>query len=515
MSEKLLIDTNILIGLEDSKEIDEEFSELIQRCQLNGVQIFVHEASRSDINRDNDLNRKAVITSKIAKFPELNGIPIPNQEALEAVYGEIKKPNDYVDVMLLYTLHEVGAVDFLITQDRGLHKRALRLGIANRVFTVEDALVWLRDKYDSLSVELPLIEEKQCHQINRRDDIFLSLQDDYEGFGEWFDRSCARNHRPCWTINFNNEIAGIAIRKDETFSDMISTLPSAKESFSRSPQKILKICTFKIKEKYRGEKLGEQLLKQILWWAHKNNYDLVYLTIYPKHKSLVDLLLQYGFENVGRSGGELYLAKVFGGGVLKTVPCADPLGYHRQYYPTFLSSENIRKFLVPIHSDYYATLFPENVNRPQAELFALTGGVSGNKIPGNTIRKVYVCHAQTNSVQIGDVLLFFLLKDVGSLDSQSLVTIGIVDGFDITSRNDELLRLTAKRSVFNQNELERFTEGQAKKVKVINFLLAGHIVPSIPYKEMQSIGIQGPYQSIRLIDNDQFIKLEPRIHMNV
>lgn len=510
---KILIDTNILIGLEDHKEIDAAFSLLQQKCQANSVQIWIHEASRQDIERDKNDPRKAIILSKIAKFPELTGIPIPDQATLEASYGKISKPNDYVDVVLLYALHEGRAVDFLVTQDRGVHKRAAQLGIPDRVFTVEDALVWLRDKYDRESVPLPFIEEKQCHQINRKDVIFTSLESDYNGFGVWFDK-CAREHRDCWTINLDNEIAGIAIRKDESLADLLKEIPTAQEAIQSTPQRILKICTFKIKEKYRGEKFGEQLLKQILWWGHKNGYDLVYLTIYPKHKSLVDLLVQYGFEGIGRAGGEIYLAKSFTPGVLKTTPPTGALAFHHQYYPAFLTDESVRKYVIPIHADYYATLFPENVRKRQAGLFDTTG-IHAARTPGNTIRKVYVCHAQTNSIQLGDVLLFFHLKDGNSLDSQCLITVGVVDGFDVTDKNDELLRLTAKRSVFSEAQLEEFTVNNTKKVKVINFLLAGHIAPSIPSSKMEGVGIKGAIQSIRSIPHDIYKLLEPEIQLHV
>ncbi len=512
---KLLIDTNILIGLEDNREIDSTFSSLQQKCQSNSIQIFVHEASYKDIDRDKDNPRKKIIISKIAKFSSLDGIPLPAHEELEATYGEIKKPNDSVDVALLYALHGVGAVDFLVTQDRGIHKRAARTGIADRVFTVEDALVWLRNKYDRTPVSLPFIEAKQCHQINRNDDIFNSLQSDYNGFDEWFNESCIKQHRHCWTINFNNEIAGIAIRKDESYRELIAAVPISNEHFHSRPVKILKICTFKVKEKYRGEKFGEQLLKQILWWAHKNNYDLVYLTVYPKHKSLVDLLIQYGFENIGRAEGELYLAKSFDEGKLRTTASQTALEYHRQYYPNFLSDEAVQKFLVPIHADYYNTLFPENINKIQAGFFDANDGGYGNRIPGNTIRKVYVCHAQVNKIKLGDILLFFHLKDNNSHDSQCLITIGIVDGFDVVSQNADLFRLTAKRSVFNQRQLESFTGSEKKKVKVINFLLAGHINPAITYEKMEDIGIKGPYQSIRKIKHVHYIKLEPELKLHV
>ncbi|MES2676905.1 MAG: GNAT family N-acetyltransferase [Pseudomonadota bacterium] len=508
---KLLIDTNILIGLEDNKEVDKNFSSLQNKCQSNGVQIFVHEASLNDIERDKDNPRKKITISKIAKFPSLDGILLPDKTTLEKTYGPITKANDWVDVALLYTLHEVGAIDFLVTQDRGIHKRASQLDIADRVFYVEDALVWLREKYDRTPVTLPFIEEKKCHQINHQDDIFDSLRRDYTTFDQWFKTSCVKQHRSCWTINFANEIAGIAIRKDESYSGLISSVPLSEVHFQRPPKKILKICTFKIKEKYRGEKFGEQLLKQVLWWAKKNVYDLVYLTIYPKHKNLVDLLLKYGFENIGRGEGELYLAKSFEFDILKTKSPSSALLYHRQYYPNFISNESVQKFLIPIRSDYYATLFPENVHKKQPGLFDADSGIYGNRISGNTIRKVYVCRAIISTIKPGDILLFFHLKDENSFDSQCIVTIGVVDGFDTTNKNEELQRLTAKRSVFNQQQLEDFTEGNLKNVKIINFLLARHIDTPFPYNKMESIGIKGPYQSIRSITNKHYNQLKSEI----
>jgi len=242
---KLLIDTNIIIGLEDHKEITASFSKLLQQCQKHGVHVFVHEASKKDIARDKDTARKQIILSKLEKFLLIEGIHIPSMNELLETYGHIGKANDYIDVILLYTLHQ-DMVDFLITQDRGLHKRADNIGMADRVFRVEDALVWLRDTYEKISVSLPYIEEKQCHQLNQKDDIFVSLREDYNDFNAWFVGSCVKNQRDCWTIHFQDEIAGIAIRKDENFEDLLEKVSTNKSHFITPPNKILKICTFKI-----------------------------------------------------------------------------------------------------------------------------------------------------------------------------------------------------------------------------------------------------------------------------
>eukprot|EP01035_Chromulina_nebulosa_P033759 gene33759-45210_t len=55
MSEfKLLIDTNVFIGLEDPRRVDPAAAEIVRKCGEHAVAIFVHEAALQDIARDKD-----------------------------------------------------------------------------------------------------------------------------------------------------------------------------------------------------------------------------------------------------------------------------------------------------------------------------------------------------------------------------------------------------------------------------------------------------------------------------
>lgn len=73
-----------------------------------------------------------------------------------------------------------------------------------------------------------------------------------------------------------------------------------------------KLCTFKVSSDFQGEKLGEQLLKQVLWWSQENHYELAYVTAYPKHAELIHLLKAYGFDETGaRLRGSLCLSDEF------------------------------------------------------------------------------------------------------------------------------------------------------------------------------------------------------------
>jgi hypothetical protein len=189
---KLLIDTNVFIGLEDQKEIAPEFAKMRQLCNQHAVRVFVHEAASEDIKRDTDVARRKVSLSKVKKFEQLTNVKQPSSADLEAHFGAMPKPNDVVDVALLHAL-DIGVVDFLVTLDQGIHGRAKRCTppLADRVLTVADAVAWLRAAFEPTKVVLPFVEELPAHAIAPTDDIFDSLRQGYPGFDKWWrDNAC-------------------------------------------------------------------------------------------------------------------------------------------------------------------------------------------------------------------------------------------------------------------------------------------------------------------------------------
>jgi len=346
---KLLIDTNVVIELEDNHQVDSSFADLVRISQENSVSLFVHSyTSTKDIGRDKNQARRSVTLSKIAKFPRLGPLPRPDIGDLVRRYGAIKDDNDLSDVNLLLAL-DARAADLLVTEDIGLRKRAERHRMGDKVLSVDEALMWLRQSFEKNPIDLPYVEDRLAYQIDVTDEIFIDLRADYPGFDKWFDK-CRNEHRECWILEISNKIAGLIVRKDEEHFDARTKHPGPK---------ILKICTFKIKDEFRGEKFGELLLKQVLWFAQHNAYDVIYLTVFPKHVRLIDLLSFYGFEITQRlENEELVMEKTIANGPLPKVT-NDILVADRKYYPRYLDDDRVRKFCVPIQANYHRRLFPE------------------------------------------------------------------------------------------------------------------------------------------------------------
>ena len=496
---KCLIDSNVVIGLEDARPVNALFADFVRSCSAKGIRLFVDEAIYADVARDRDAARRAITESKLAKFEKLREAPRGSDDDLVARYGPIRNDNDRSDVRLLVALDAL-AIDFLITQDGGLHRRAARAGLSGKVMTVGDAVRWLQQTFDPLQVELPFVTEKLAYEIDRKAPIFESLRADYEGFDQWFDR-CAQEHRHCWVLEIGTEVAGLIVRKEETH-DQAQTQGRGL--------KILKLCTFKVRDEFRGEKFGEQLLKQALWFAQKNRFDLVYVTAFEKQEFLIELLGDYGFTFTGKNPrGELVLEKTIQHGDLRA--CATPLETHRSFYPRFDDGPEVRKFLVPIQPNYHSTLFPEIAYLaalpllPRVLLVSRTKGWQGST-PGNTIRKVYLCHSKAKQLRPGDILFFYMSKGTEFQFSQSVTSIGVVEKLSTASNYEELSRATAKRSVFSSAELNALVSVGATPVRIIDFLLSAHLDPPIPLPRLLENGVCNgrPPQSIAQLDEDRY-----------
>ena len=76
------------------------------------------------------------------------------------------------DAMLLHAL-ESGASDFLVTQDKGLHKRAQKRSpdLARRVLFIGDATELLIQTYEPKEVPIRHVAEVEAHEINNKDPI--------------------------------------------------------------------------------------------------------------------------------------------------------------------------------------------------------------------------------------------------------------------------------------------------------------------------------------------------------
>jgi len=137
---RVLLGTNIIIGREDNKIIDEDLQILMKILNQLNINIILHQKSIEDIERDKDEERKQITLSKFKTYNLLEEFPEPsNDSKFLNIVGEPKKSNDLIDDYLLYAVYR-NAVNFLITEDIGIHKKAKMLDISDRILSILDTI---------------------------------------------------------------------------------------------------------------------------------------------------------------------------------------------------------------------------------------------------------------------------------------------------------------------------------------------------------------------------------------
>lgn len=103
------------------------------------------------------------------------------------------------------------------------------------------------------------------------------------------------------------------------------------------------------------------------------------------------------------------------------------------------------------------------------------------------------------------------LKSPGFVASQCITSVGIVEGIGSARSFDDLVRLTGKRSVYSEAQLYTFAATEAKPVKVIDFLLIGHLEPPVTLNELESERVFSghPPQSICRLAPERFQAFAP------
>ncbi|HAL06704.1 MAG TPA: hypothetical protein DCP26_05025 [Brevundimonas sp.] len=501
---KFLLDTNVLIPVEDARATPDSYASLLRDLQANGHTTHVHDATLADIGRDPDTKRRSISLSKAAKYPRIKN-SWRDRAALAKDFGEIRNDNDLSDAHILSALSD-GIVDALITEDRHLHTRAHRRALGQKVLTVQQALDFINGTYARIDYVLKSVSRKFCYELRPSDPIFDSLIEDYAPFAAWMER-CRKNDRECWVVEDDTSIAALIIFKDEIGDETPSGVVG---------ERILKLCTFKVSERYRGGRLGEQLLRQAMWFAYDGGYDSTYLTVFPKQIALRELIQSFGFRNVSEQGnGELVYAKHWDRTL--ELDAADTVRIRRNY-PTWPSKFH-SGLIVPVRPGYHDRLFPEAASRlanMPGDLFASawSQGTAERSSPSNSIRKVYLGHTPTKAVQPGSLVAFYRSSDSEMGVKSAVTAIGIAERYDHIKDYEHAVAIVAKRSVYTNEELEVLV--QKPGLKALTFLFYGYLKEPLSREQLEGQGLlDAPPQSFVGIAGERLTLLQRLVSGNL
>lgn len=286
---------------------------------------------------------------------------------------------------------------------------------------------------------------KRFADINLDDPFFDSLKADYPGtensteFCTWFTKKADSGAKALVYESDNGVGAFVYMKKEEEAIRLINT--------SELPVKErVKLGTMKISNLHRGQRIGEGAIGLALWRWQRSRIDEIYVTVFPKHGTLINLLVRFGFVEVGvnSNGEKVYLKNRIS------------ISYDNPYVSFPFVNPFFKEAGYLIFEDsYHDTMFPYsellNVTQKSVELNVANG-----------LSKIYVSAAPKINYNIGDpVLIYRKHNGSGSKMYKSCLTSFCMITNIIQVKNkgrvlilfEDLIKMIGNKSVFDQNEL--------------------------------------------------------------
>ncbi|MCD2257498.1 hypothetical protein ACNAN0_02445 [Agrilactobacillus fermenti] len=306
--------------------------------------------------------------------------------------------------------------------------------------------------------------------VNVNDAFFDSLRENYKGFDGWFLRKAAKGEKVYVSVSPEKKINAFLYLKTEkgSVNDISPLLEEGKH---------LKIGTFKINAHFAAT--GNRFMAIILRKFVAEEFDDVYVTMFPETRGLPNLFKRFGFRKYGtkqtESGNEevLIRSKADRGDIYADFPKFDLNG---------------GKYLLGIKPEFHTRMVPDS--RLNTERDFVREDVS----PANSVVKTYLTNMKgVSGLNHGDKIVLYRTKDEGRKAEYSSVATSIcvvdeVRNINSFSNEQNFLDFANRGSIFSTDKLHSFWMSKRYN-QVIRFLYNLPLKKRITRHDLLSGGI--------------------------
>ncbi|CRM30143.1 N-acetyltransferase [Pseudomonas trivialis] len=277
------------------------------------------------------------------------------------------------------------------------------------------------------------------------EEFFDSLKQDYSGFTDWYSRKVDAGDNAYTFRGPKKRLDGFLYLKIEDDSEgIVPPLPVGRR---------LKVGTLKINA--HGTRLGERFIKKVFDNAIDQKVDYIYVTVFAKHESLVELFLRYGFLRYGTKETVDGIEDVFVKDLTSLV--GDPV----KDFPRF-DLRGRKHFLLAIYPEYHSSFLPESILKNES--YDILEDVSHT----NSIHKIYISGiARAKQMRAGDIIVIYRTTDrpgharFRSVAS-SIVVVEEVRQIKSFATESEFVKYTKPYSVFTKEQLKDYFTNKGK-----------------------------------------------------
>ena len=492
---KVLLDTNIVIHRENVKVSNPSIGLLFYWLDKLHYEKCVHPWSVEELKSYKDKNMQELYETRLPAYTILKSVSVPQEEFLAQLPKE-ESANDKIDHQLLCEVFN-SRVDLLITEDRKLREKAQKLGIGQKVYSINAFVSEKTEEFPELiSYKMLSVKKELFGDIDLNDVFFDSPKEAYPDFIPWFNKKSEEEAYVCRTDE--GVIKGFLYIKTEDQSENYSSIEPIF-----LPKKRLKVGTFKVDAS--GFRLGERFIKIIFDNALYRKVDEIYVTFFedsPNLDALKGLLETWGFVRHGIKHSYGKEETVF----VKKLGVMNPEMSAKNNFPNMQFGK--QKFILPIMAKYHTSLLPDSILKTEKQI-----NFMGPDAQKYALQKVYISWAPERNINPGALILFYRMGEEGSNKKYSsvLTTLGMVDRIYYNFKTkDDFLKHCQNRSVFSKAELDDFWNKHQYHLMVLKFVFVRSLKSRLTLDYLHQLGVveppKGPRPFMRISD-DVFKKI--------
>lgn len=313
------------------------------------------------------------------------------------------------------------------------------------------------------------------------DDIFFdSLKEDYPEFSQWFKKKSEQGAEAYASRDKGRIQAFVYIKEED---EAVGELPA---------QHRMKIGTLKICSEFGRQRLGEGGIGIALWkWQH-SDCNQIYLTIFPQHADLIELVTRFGFVHKTYKGNELVFVKDKNELVFEK---SGPAGY--KGFP-YVDPDFKRGVCIPIYATYHDRMFQKSKLRNTVQNCSPSPVYNG-------ITKVYIATPKNNVIyRPGDLAFIYRIAETDRKHKSAITSYCTISSIVWIKKNKTVCKditmdvfkdIAGNKTVYTEEELKKaFSEDNVCVITLVynGFFGEGN---NVNYNWLQTNGLFGnhPY----------------------
>lgn len=196
---RTLLDTNIIIHRENTKVTNQSIGLLYYWLDKLHYEKMIHPYSVRELRKYGDVQMQKLYDVKLSSYVEMKTIAPQSDEFRKKLKELPRSENDEIDNQLLCEVY-CNRADLLITEDRQMRKKAIALGISDRVFSINAFIEKATSENpDLINYKHLSVKKQYIGDIDVSNVFFDSLRDSYQEFDTWFAKKSNEEAYICYS----------------------------------------------------------------------------------------------------------------------------------------------------------------------------------------------------------------------------------------------------------------------------------------------------------------------------